>query len=514
MDGLRPRYDVQEAHLITPIVVITHAAFSEPRHIALQGLTSDLRLEAPGLPVRIIEDHDRRGSLWCWRKAMESGLDSGASHIIWLPDDAIVCKDFGRIIKACIEARPDDVFDCYVNMDIEDRIQHYLWYTTPDGFTGMAGVFPRHLLIEHLKWRDDHPELETYPNDAGVNLWAMTRRAPILKTAFSLVTHDDLIPSLDGHDGQDEDGIERKGLRPIDEYRSGVAEDVMNFLGRTYAFPLDQSEARRSEAVVLGRTYAANHHALVRQLEPPDIRAYWSAQRHGAEVSKEPMVYIAIPNGGSIKSDVASSLLRETNVLLANGIGSQIDLGVRDSLITRSRDRIVANFMESQATHLLMWDSDIIPTEPGFVLKLLHANLPLVAGTAPFKNDTGHVVVVLDEAFKDKVGRFNMPTVNGCVEVKCAGTGIMMIRRDVIGRMMRAHLDKMYVCHVPGVIRRVEWALFQDAVRDMDRLSEDWEFCLRWRDLGEHVYIHPELVFEHIGERAYRGSFHGQYGAA
>jgi hypothetical protein len=456
---------------------------------------------------------DRKGSLWCWRTGMDLALElfDRATHIIWLPDDAVVCQDFGRVVTAAIEARPDDVFDCYCTMDLPEKAKGYLWYTTLDGYTGVGGVMPRALLEQHLAWRDAHPELADYPNDAGVNLWAMSMRRPIYKTVFSLVRHDDSIPSLEGHDDDASRNIETKGKNFIDEYRKGVSEDVMNFLGRTYGASEVHLPGHRSRAIDMGRTYMSNHMAMVLQLQPPDLKGYWWAQRNALPVSDTPMVYIAIPNRGDIQADVTKALIAECAHLQSEGIGIQVDLRVRDSLITRSRDRLVANFMASRCTHLLFWDSDIVPAEVGFIKRLLDTRHHLVAGAAPFKNDTGNVVCVPDEAFFTEDGGFEFPVANGCVEVKCAGTGIMMISRECIGRMTEAHMDKMYVVNVPGVLNRVEWALFEDRVRNHDRLSEDWEFCYRWRDLGEHVYVQPDLEFIHIGPKAYEGSFHHQY---
>lgn len=501
------------APAIAPVIVITHASFDEKRQQSLNELVSRLRVEAPDIPFHIHEDRNRSGSLWCWKHGHKTALSvwPAATHFVWLPDDALICDDFGSIIKACIAARPSDVFDCFVNDKKAEGI-HALWYTTVDGYTGVGGVMPRALLEEHLAWRDAHPELGDYPNDAGVNLWAQTKRLPIYKTAFSLVQHDTRLASLDNHDDQAADGIERKGLFPIGAMREGAVADVMNLLGRTYDAPEEHMPGWKTSCVHLGRTYASNHIALVTKLEPPDPKTYFWAERGGLGVSKTPFVYIAIPNQGSIKADVTQAIVGEMTHLLDHGVQSLLNVQVRDSLITRARDRLVASFLASQATHLLFWDSDIVPTDVGFIKRLLDTGLPFVAGAAPFKNDTGHVVCVVDEAHQTPDGAYAMPVVNGCVEVKCAGTGIMLLARSTVMRLIQAHMDKMYVSHVPGIVHRAEWALFQDRVRDRDRLSEDWELCFRWREMGEHVYVHPDLEFEHIGERAYTGSFHGQWG--
>jgi hypothetical protein len=262
--------------------------------------------------------------------------------------------------------------------------------------------------------------------------------------------------------------------------------------------------------VAVGRTYLSNHLKLL-ALSPPDLEGYWWVEGNGLEVSETPRVYLAIPNQGSIKADVMQSVIEEMLSLAGQGVDSTLDVKVRDSLITRARDRLIANFLASRVTHLLFWDSDIVPRRAGFIQKLLATGLPFVGGAAPYKEDGGRVVCVLDEKYRRASGEYAAPAVNGCVEARCIGTGIMLLARSTIVRLCKAHMDKLYISHVPGVVHRAEWALFQDAVRGKERLSEDWELCERWRDLGEHVYVHPDLEFAHLGERAYHGSFRDQF---
>ena len=263
-----------------PVIVITHAAFDEARRLALRELLSQLRVEAPDLPVLVAHDEERKGSLWCWRVAVGKGLAVDATHVVWLPDDAIVCRDFGAILRACIAARPDDVFDCFVNHPALRRGEvPTCWYSTTDGYTGMGGVMPAKLLREHLEWRAARPELGDYPNDAGLNLWAADTGRLIYKTAWSLVQHNDELPSLDGHDDQAAQGHERRGLRWVDDARGASKFDVGNFLGRTFAAPEAHMPGFRTSCTDLGRTYAGNVFDLVRRIRPErwNVDAMYSA---------------------------------------------------------------------------------------------------------------------------------------------------------------------------------------------------------------------------------------------
>lgn len=238
-----------------PLIAITHAAFDVHRRAALQSLESALC--AHELPYIVEHDDQRRGSLWCWRQVMERALiafDSKGhhSHIVWLPDDAVLSVHFGRRLREAIEARPDVVFDCYANTD---RARNYIpspWYTTPDGYVGVGGVMPRDLLIEHLAWRDAHLDDRTR-NDEGVNLWAMATGRPIWKTTRSLVGHRDDLPSLDGN--------AHHGFRTPATMSDGSPEDWT------------------LEPIHVGRTYEKNHWGLMSRVRPPMTRRAYEVEQ-------------------------------------------------------------------------------------------------------------------------------------------------------------------------------------------------------------------------------------------
>jgi hypothetical protein len=227
---------------VRPLVAITHAAFDVHRRAALQDV--EAALYAHELEYVVEHDTERRGSLWCWRQAMERALDEICSHVVWLPDDAVLSVHFGRRLREAIEARPDVVFDCYANNDRAPRIAS-AWHTTPDGYVGVGGVMPRDLLFEHLAWRDNHLD-DRVRNDEGVNLWAMATGRLIWKTTRSLVGHRVDLPSLDGNGDHD--------YRTPATMSDGSPEDWT------------------AEPVHIGRTYCTNHWNLMTKVRPPMTR--------------------------------------------------------------------------------------------------------------------------------------------------------------------------------------------------------------------------------------------------
>ena len=71
-------------------------------------------------------------------------------------------------------------------------------------------------------------------------------------------------------------------------------------------------------------------------------------------------LFIATPMyGGMCHGLYTKSLMDTTAVLMNHGIQSQIYYLFNESLITRARNYCVANFLKSDATHLMFIDSDI-----------------------------------------------------------------------------------------------------------------------------------------------------------
>ena len=522
-----------------PIIAITHASFDERRVQSLNRLVAQLRSEAPQIPFHITEDSKARGSLWCWTHAMLAALGDpyGASHIVWLPDDAILCRDFGRILCAAIEARPDDVFDCMVNHPVlRTHRPTTPWYSTPDGYVGFGGVMPRELLLAHVHWRDEHPELATYPgypNDAGVNLWAAMTGRLIYKTAWSLVTHDLSVPSLDGHDGQVAEGHERAGLRPVDASRKGVCEDIMNFLARSFMAPGDAGRA----AAALPPTYEANIFDAVRILRPEhwDVDAMYRAYEPPPESGER--VVIIVPryheDSAIVEATDPSRAAVEAD-LEAHGIECLILKPPPESHPDRMRQRATHAAMKLGPTRILWWDADIACLTPECVRAMLATGHDVVAGACPFKSTAGKVVcnlfpkteAALSAALRGEAyGTIELD--KGCIEVRDAGTGFMMVSRKALVTLMQNHPELLHLSRGEGDEGQPLWAIWDASIvgadfpdswpmtlksRSFD--TEDWYFCRLWQSDGGKVYVYVPARFQHWGLYPYEASFEQQWGLA
>jgi hypothetical protein len=78
------------------------------------------------------------------------------------------------------------------------------------------------------------------------------------------------------------------------------------------------------------------------------------------------------------------SLLQAYNELPKNNVGVYLSTMINESLITRARNNMVADFLETDATHLFFIDADMTFTTLD-ILNILNADQDVVGGACPTK---------------------------------------------------------------------------------------------------------------------------------
>lgn len=197
-----------------------------------------------------------------------------------------------------------------------------------------------------------------------------------------------------------------------------------------------------------------------------------------------------------------------------------------ESLITRSRNKMVLKFLSDQTlTHLFWIDSDIAFT-PQSVCRLLLIDRDVTAGVYPMKNlnwpEGGLPAGTTRQQFEDRyteypfnpIGHGTEPVSSradsdGFVEVAEAPTGFMCIKRDVFRQMMEKYPNLNYVPDGPSNSPQahLHW-LFFDCMVDPESgryLSEDFAFCRRWRDIGGKIWVDLTCKLMHLGQHNFRG---------
>ncbi len=169
-----------------------------------------------------------------------------------------------------------------------------------------------------------------------------------------------------------------------------------------------------------------------------------------------------------------------------------------ESLIPRARNRILADFMASQCSHLVMIDADI-----GFagrdVLRLVAHNKPLIGATYAKKDRTKYA-----PAFVPLPGPVFQREDDGLAEVMCIPGGFMCIQRDAVARMQGRFHDLWYWDQHPEPAhgdqrRRIHdlFGCYTDEARQF--WSEDYAFCRRWTQCGGQVWLDPFIQLGHNG---------------
>jgi hypothetical protein len=240
----------------------------------------------------------------------------------------------------------------------------------------------------------------------------------------------------------------------------------------------------------------------------------------------QPNVLIATPCYGGLVSHVyVHSLLKLMTSRGNRAFTVGLITSAHDSLITRSRNSLVRNFLDNQgATHLLFIDADIA-FEPEAVHRLLDLDEEVAAGMYPIKTvDWSRMSAVVRPGMTEEMLResgmhfVGVPCTGseheqrgGFVTGRYAGTGFMMIKRSAIQRLIAAYPDTayrtMHTYPIPRIDGGTLYNLF-DCMIEPDTgvyLSEDFTFCHRFRKIGGKVWLDTESRLRHVGSMEFEG---------
>ena len=198
----------------------------------------------------------------------------------------------------------------------------------------------------------------------------------------------------------------------------------------------------------------------------------------------------------------------------------------------RARNILTAMFLESECSHLMFIDADI-GFNPKDVIKLIARDRNVVVGAYPKKNiNWNSVMIKAKELNKDNYTELaknqasyvlnikfdnesRIKLTKGLISVHDAGTGFMLIKRNVILKMCKNFSETKYKDDLGHNSKLNEYffALF-DTMIDPDSkryLSEDYTFCRRWQSIGGEIWLDPTIDLDHIGSHTYSGNISNQF---
>jgi hypothetical protein len=234
-------------------------------------------------------------------------------------------------------------------------------------------------------------------------------------------------------------------------------------------------------------------------------------------------VLVCIPSfDQKIHLQTISSIINTRDTLLQAKIGVGM-MWVRDSLVTRARNKLVSAFLEQKEyTHLFFVDADIV-FDPQDFIRVLLFDKPLTTAPYPIKHEQK-----IEEGDASKGWCLNFPIgeVNlsdnekGFKKVNYAGTGFMCIERIVFETILNKYPSIEYLSDVKANINnkrevdgRKEYAFFdcgiqgqgilEDEEKTQRYLSEDYYFCALWKQCKGEIWADLTSTLKHIGIKEY-----------
>jgi hypothetical protein len=204
---------------------------------------------------------------------------------------------------------------------------------------------------------------------------------------------------------------------------------------------------------------------------------------------------------------------------------------LKSSLVTQGRNLCVAEFLNHKDNYdyLLFIDSDI-SFKSETIFKMIDADKDIIACPYPMKMfETDKMWKKIKETdmvksekdllssgymYPIKIGKNELIVDKGVMEVTHAPTGCMLIKRNVIDKLIAKHPE--LEIYQPTVINGKEtkkenfYNLF-DTLHDPETkryFGEDFGFCQRWTDIGGKVYVYVMDHISHIGDHEYCGRFY------
>ncbi len=248
---------------------------------------------------------------------------------------------------------------------------------------------------------------------------------------------------------------------------------------------------------------------------------------------RAPGLLVATPLYDGAQADYLRSIVGLVGAAERRGLPCAFAWLSNNASISRARNVLTAAFLQSDASHMLFLDGDI-----GFaadeVVDLIarmqsdnrlavvgapctkrQVNWPLVASAAakglgqgnPADLERYSGVFALDPL--DPQANFR---VDEMLELTRVGTGLMVIRRDVIETLCARHPELRYTAdgldRESGLASDHLHALFQPMI-DPDSghlMSDDYAFCRRARDAGFRIWLAPWMRTTHTGPARFAGS--------
>ena len=238
---------------------------------------------------------------------------------------------------------------------------------------------------------------------------------------------------------------------------------------------------------------------------------------------KRPKLFIATPMyGGMCTGHYVQGILLTIAKMRSVGVEVKWAQIMNESLITRARNELVRQFLETDCDYLMFIDADI-----GFdgqaIATLMAADRDIACGIYPKKEvnwDSVEGAAKLErENLADYAGAFVMNMIgdqdaatdeDGMIEIRHGGTGFMLIKRWVFDSLKPEvptyRTSSFKDPETDRFVKPLTFEFFATSIDDSGALlSEDYHFCELWRKNGGSIYANPFIKLQHVGTHVFEG---------
>lgn len=203
---------------------------------------------------------------------------------------------------------------------------------------------------------------------------------------------------------------------------------------------------------------------------------------------------------GMIMEPCFNSYMKFALLAMKHGINFSLDTMTNESLIPRARNNLVSKVMANPlATHLMFIDADI-RWDPEAVLRMVLYDAGVVCGLYPMKG------IPIRYVLNSLPGGQKIGTL---LEVSTAGTGFMLVKKEIIQKLMDMMPEKKYndSLNFGKHLEPYMYALFDTMIDENGYyLSEDWTFCKLVREkLNVPIWVDTEIKLDHAGTYVFQG---------
>jgi hypothetical protein len=204
--------------------------------------------------------------------------------------------------------------------------------------------------------------------------------------------------------------------------------------------------------------------------------------------------------GGQVTSPYLLSMMRTVVLCCREGITHQLHVNAGDSLISRARALLLAEFLRTDASHLLWVDADM-SWEAEDVVRLLRHDQDFVCGAYRQKREQLKWNFCLRREDGDKAP---YAPEAGLIQIGAGGLGFTLVKRRVVERLVEAHPERAFTQTLNDGTELPCWDLFGPVGVVGDAFyGEDVKFCNYWTELGGAIWLDPAIQLGHHGMAAF-----------